>query len=76
MSAVATQHASPRATRFIRAATPNVASRKQIKAAMNRHFTADGWVGVTVGPSVAQLPLPKVMVPETTMAQSCMPAIR
>ena len=49
---------------------------EQIKAAMNRHFTADGWVGVTVGPSVAQLPLPKVMVPETTMAQSCMPAIR
>ena len=51
-------------------------TREQIKTAMNRHFTADGWVSVTVGPSVGQQPLPDVMVPETTVAQSCLPAIR
>ena len=50
-------------------------TREQIKAAMNRHFTAEGWVSVTVGPSVDQLPLPKVMEPDALMEQSCMPAI-
>ena len=51
-------------------------TREQIKAAMNRHFKADGWVSVTVGPSVEQQPLPDVMAAEAMMKQSCMPAIR
>lgn len=50
-------------------------TREQIKTAMNRHFTADGWVSVTVGPSVDQQALPDVMAPDTTVAKSCMPAI-
>ena len=56
-------------TRQIQAMT-----REQIKTAMNRHFKADGWVSVTVGPSVEQLPLPDGAAPESMMAQSCMPA--
>ena len=51
-------------------------TREQIKTAMNRHFKADGWVSVTVGPSVEQLPLPDVMAAKAMMEQSCMPAIR
>ena len=51
-------------------------TREQIKTAMNRHFKADGWVSVTVGPSVEQLPLPEVMATKAMMEQSCMPAIR
>ena len=49
---------------------------EQIKAAMNRHFSAEGWVSVTVGPRAEQLPLPDVMALEASMAHSCMPANR
>ena len=48
-------------------------TREQIKAAMNRHFSADGWVSVTVGPSVAQLPLPVRTAGEATPEHACTP---
>lgn len=51
-------------------------TREQIKAAMNRHLRADGWVSVTVGPDVVQQPLPDPIAPQTVTAQSCMPANR
>ena len=51
-------------------------TREEIRTAMNRHFRADGFVSVTVGPSVEQQPLPDVMAPQSLMEQSCMPAIR
>ena len=51
-------------------------SAEQIKTAMNRHFTTDAWVSVTVGPTVEQLPLPDVIALEASREHSCMPTIR
>ncbi|WP_321838179.1 M16 family metallopeptidase [Pseudomonas kulmbachensis] len=50
-------------------------TREQVKAAMNRYFKADGWVSVTVGPTLEQQPLPEVIAPDPILANICMSAI-
>lgn len=46
-------------------------TREQIKTAMARHFSADTWVKLTLGPTVAQKPLPLAEVLDENTAQSC-----
>lgn len=46
-------------------------TREQIKAAMNRHFSVDGWVSVTVGPNVEQHPLPEITRPGAVTDHIC-----
>lgn len=53
-------------TREVQKMTP-----EQIKAAMNRHFKADGWVSLTSGPRVEQLPLPEISTPEAIAQNGC-----
>lgn len=48
-------------------------TREQIQTAMNRHFSTAGWASVTVGPTVAQLPLPEMMEPGVMEAHTCRP---
>lgn len=43
----------------------------QVKAAMQRHYSAQGWVSVTAGPNAEQLPLPVTMAPEVLAEHSC-----
>ena len=53
-------------TREVQKMTP-----EQVKAAMNRHFKADGWVSLTSGPRVEQLPLPEISTPEAIAQNGC-----
>lgn len=46
-------------------------TREQIKTAMVRHFSADTWVQLTLGPTVAQKPLPLAQTRDENTAQSC-----
>ena len=46
-------------------------TREHIKVAMNRHFSADNWVSIIVGPTVGQLPLPEPQQLTQTTEQSC-----
>ncbi|MCU1729333.1 insulinase family protein [Pseudomonas sp. 7P_10.2_Bac1] len=43
----------------------------QIKAAMNRHMNANNWVTVTLGPRVAQQPLPDIIRGEDNSRPVC-----
>lgn len=46
-------------------------TREDIKAVMKRHFSADNWVSVIVGPTVEPLPLPSPQPLTLTTEQSC-----
>ena len=46
-------------------------TREQIKTAMQRHLSAQGWVSVIVGPTVEQLPLPNTQQVASTTELSC-----
>lgn len=47
-------------------------TREQIKTAMARHFSADTWVRLTLGPVVAQKPLPLAEALDENTVQSCL----
>ena len=51
-------------------------TREQIKAVMNRHFSADTWVTVTVGNTVLQQPLAIAQNNHEDSDKSCKPSNR